>query len=81
MRRVKYGVFKNIQKILKTKLKYFSLCQKMHNSSLYKGDRGYAEHFFSLRCHSNKNKNYEKKSIGVIPWHLFTFGNFFNFFR
>jgi hypothetical protein len=35
MRRVKYGVFQNLQKILKIKLKSFSLCQKMQNSSLY----------------------------------------------
>ncbi len=35
MRRVKYGIFKNIQKILKIKLKSFSWCQKMQNSSLY----------------------------------------------
>jgi hypothetical protein len=35
MRRVKYGVFKNIQKILKIKLKSFSWCQKMKNSSLF----------------------------------------------
>jgi hypothetical protein len=34
MHRVKYGVFKNIQKILNLylKLKSFSLCQKMQNS-------------------------------------------------
>jgi adenine specific DNA methylase Mod len=31
MRRVKYGVFKNIQKILKIKLKSFSWCQKIQN--------------------------------------------------
>jgi hypothetical protein len=35
MRRVKYGVFKNIQKILKIKLKSFSWCQKIQNSSLF----------------------------------------------
>ncbi len=35
MRRVKYGIFKNIQKILKIKLKSFFLCQKMQNSSLF----------------------------------------------
>jgi hypothetical protein len=35
MRRVKYGVFKNIQKILKIKLKSISWCQKMQNSSLF----------------------------------------------
>jgi hypothetical protein len=34
MRCVKYGIFKNLQKIQKIKLKSFSLCQKMHNSSL-----------------------------------------------
>jgi hypothetical protein len=32
-----------------------------------------------LRCHFFKKKNYEKnKVIGVNPWHLFTFGNFFS---
>jgi hypothetical protein len=35
MRLVKYGVFKNIQKILKFKLKSFSWYQKMQNSSLF----------------------------------------------
>ncbi len=35
MRRVKYGVFKNVQKILKIKLKSFSWCQKMQNSPLF----------------------------------------------
>jgi hypothetical protein len=35
MRRVNYGVFNNIQKILKIKIKSLSWCQKMQNSSLY----------------------------------------------
>jgi hypothetical protein len=64
MRRVKYGVFKNIQKILKTKLKYFSLCQKMHNSSLYRGDRGYAEHFFLYAAIQIKIRIMKKKYRG-----------------
>jgi hypothetical protein len=34
-RRVKYGVFKNLQKTLKIKLKFLSLCQKMQNYSLF----------------------------------------------
>jgi hypothetical protein len=35
VRRVKYGVFKNILKILKIKLKSFSWCKKIQTSSLF----------------------------------------------
>ncbi len=43
IRRVNYGVFKNIQKILKIKIKYLSWCQKMQNSSLYTNIQNYLQ--------------------------------------